>query len=70
MVIKRIIIIDSAYTVCQALCWALPCTSQVIFLFILEVSSITFTLQMRNLRFRETNQQAQGHTDHILQSQV
>lgn len=53
MVIKRIIIIDSACTVCQALCWALLCTSQVIFLFILDVSSITFTLQMRNLRCRD-----------------
>lgn len=70
MVIKRIIIIGLAYTVCQALCWALLCTSHVVFLFILEVGSITSTLQMRNLRFREINQQAQGHTAHIWQSQL
>lgn len=70
MVIKRIIIIDSAYPVCQALCSALLCTSRVIFLFILEVGSITSTLQMRNLGFRETKQRAQGHTAHIWQSQI
>lgn len=70
MVIKRIISIGSAYVVCQALCWALLCTSHVVFLFILGVGSITSTLQMRNLRFREKNQQAQGHTAHIWQSQL